>query len=227
MSSIDVVDNYFDHYKLIKYEDSNLENPIELYHKWYDAALELFSHYFQVGDRFYDKFSSVDNSGNGYVLHHNFNTIRSAYIMLSNIIKNKERNSTQQIEEKVFPTGCIWDAWAYMSDLVRSAKHHIILIDNYVDDRVLSLLSKRSYNVSATIHTKYNKQLLTDLIKHNEQYPAIELIQLPQKSHDRFFIIDDKVFLLGASLKDIGTGLCAIIEMHIKPEKILDLLKNV
>ena len=174
MSSIDDVDTYFDHYKLIKYEDSILEDPIKLYHKWYDAALELFSHYFQVGDRFYDKFSSVDNSGNGYVLHHNFNTIRSAYIMLSNIIKNKERNSTQQIEEKVFPTGCIWDAWAYMSDLVRSAKQQIILIENYVDDCVLPLLTKHSDTVSATIHTRYNKQLLTDLIKHNKQYPAIE-----------------------------------------------------
>jgi hypothetical protein len=226
MSSIDVIDNYFDHYKLIKYEDSNLEEPIKLYHKWYDAALELFTHYFQAGDRFYDKFSSVDNSGNGFVLHQNFNAVRGAYIVLSNLIKNKEPKSTQQIIEKVFATGSVWDAWAYMSDLVRSAKQRIILIDNYVDDRVLSLLLKRSDNVSATIHTRYNKQLLTDLTKHNEQYHAIELIQLPQKSHDRFLIVDDKIFLLGTSLKDIGTGLCAIIEMHIKPEIILDLLKN-
>ena len=88
MNSIDIIDNYFEHYKLIKYEDSNLEEPIELYHKWYDAALELFTHYFQAGNKFYDKFSSVDNSGNGFVLHQNFNAVRGAYIVLSNKIKS-------------------------------------------------------------------------------------------------------------------------------------------
>ena len=88
MVTIDIVDNYFDHYKRIKYDNSNLADSIELYHTWYDSALEFFSHYFQPGNAFYDKFASVDNSGNGYVLHNNFNSIRSAYIVLANIIKN-------------------------------------------------------------------------------------------------------------------------------------------
>ena len=129
------------------------------------------------------------------------------------------------LPEQIFQTGCVWDAWTYVSDLVRSAKKRIVLIDNYVDDRVLSLLSKRGDRVSATIHTRYNEPFLTDLDKHNEQYPAIEFIQLSHKNHDRFLIIDDKVHFLGASLKDMGAGLCAISEMTTAPEKILELLK--
>ena len=129
------------------------------------------------------------------------------------------------LPEQVFPTGCIWDAWTYISDLVRSARQRIVLIDNYVDDRVLSMLTKRADDVSATIHTRYNEQFLTDLRKHNIQYPEIKFIQLPHRNHDRFLIIDDKVYLLGASLKDIGSGLCAVTEMTIAPETILGLVK--
>ena len=87
------------------------------------------------------------------------------------------------------------------------------------------MLTKRADGVSATIHTRYNEQLLTDLQKHNTQYPEIKFIQLPHRNHDRFLIIDDKVYLLGASLKDIGSGLYAVTEMTITPETILGLLK--
>ncbi|MBQ3740486.1 MAG: ORF6N domain-containing protein [Bacteroidales bacterium] len=142
------------------------------------------------------------------------------------IIEKIEEISPKPLPEQVFPTGCVWDAWAYVSDLVRSARQRIVIIDNFVDDRVLSMLTKRSVGVSATIHTRYNAQFLTDLKKHNTQYPEIEFIQLPQRNHDRFLIIDDKVYLLGASLKDIGTGLCAVAEMEIAPEVILELLKH-
>ena len=129
------------------------------------------------------------------------------------------------LPEQVFPTGCVWDAWTYISDLVRSARQRIVLIDNYVDDRVLSMLTKREDGVSATIYTRHNEQFLTDLKKHNAQYPEIKFIQLPRRNHDRFLIIDDKVYLLGASLKDMGAGLCAVAEMAIAPETILGLLK--
>ena len=87
------------------------------------------------------------------------------------------------------------------------------------------MLTKRADGVTATIHTRYSEQFLTDLKKHNEQYPAIEFIQLPHRHHDRFLIIDDKVHFLGTSVKDMGTGLCAVTEMEIKPEMVLDLLK--
>ncbi|MCR5014663.1 MAG: hypothetical protein K6A28_07830, partial [Bacteroidales bacterium] len=136
-----------------------------------------------------------------------------------------EEQSPKILPEQVFPTGCVWDAWSYISDLVRCAKHRIILIDNFVDDRVLSMLTKRHDDVLATIHTRYNEQFLIDLKKHNTQYPEIRFIQLPQRNHDRFLIIDEKVYLLGASLKDIGTSLCAVTEMSINPNIILDLLK--
>jgi len=141
------------------------------------------------------------------------------------ILDKMEENSPKLITENIFPTGCVWDAWTYVSDLVRSAQHRIVLIDNFVDDRVLSMLTKRTEGVTATIHTRYSEQFFTDLKKHNEQYPMIDFIQLPHRHHDRFLIIDDKVHFLGASVKDMGAGLCAVTEMTISPENILALLK--
>jgi len=144
---------------------------------------------------------------------------------IEQILETIEERTPKLLPEQVFPTGCVWDAWTYISDLVRSARKRIVLIDNFVDDRVLSLFTKRADGVSATIHTRYNEQFLIDLQKHNTQYPEIEFIQLPHRNHDRFLIIDDKVYLLGASLKDMGAGLCAVTEMSITPETILELLK--
>ena len=141
------------------------------------------------------------------------------------ILDRIEDFNPKLLSEQVFPSGCVWDAWTYISGLVRSAQQRIVLIDNYVDDRVLSMFTKRADGVSATIHTRHNEQFLTDLKKHNAQYPEIEFIQLPHRNHDRFLIIDDKVYLLGASLKDMGMGLCAVTEMRIAPEVILGLLK--
>ena len=141
------------------------------------------------------------------------------------LIAKMDDLSPKLLSEQIFNTGCIWDAWAYVSDLVRSAKHRIVLIDNFVDDRVLSLLDKRADHVEATIHSRYYESFQTDLKKHNEQYREIHFLQLPHKNHDRFLIIDDDVYLLGASVKDMGIGLCAITKMMTTPETILDLLK--
>lgn len=141
------------------------------------------------------------------------------------ILDRIENVNPKLLPEQVFPTGCVWDAWTYISDLVRSAQQRIVLIDNYVDDRVLSMFTKRADGVSATIHTRHNEQFLTDLKKHNAQYPEIKFIQLPHRNHDRFLIIDDKVYLLGASLKDMGTGLCAVTEMSIALEVVLRLVE--
>ena len=87
------------------------------------------------------------------------------------------------------------------------------------------LRSQTAVGVTATIHTRYSEQFLTDLKKHNEQYPEITFVQLPHKNHDRFLIIDNKAYLLGASVKDIGTGLCAVTELVASPETILEMLK--
>lgn len=127
--------------------------------------------------------------------------------------------------EQIFATGCVWDAWDYVSQLIRSAKERIVLIDNFVDERVLTLLTKRNVGVPATIHSRYTEQFKLDLDKHNTQYEAIEFIQLPHKSHDRFLIIDNDVYLLGASVKDMGTTLCAITKMEVSPTILLALLK--
>ena len=141
------------------------------------------------------------------------------------LLDKMDKQSPKLLPEQIFATGCVWDAWTYVSDLVRSAKHRIVLIDNFVDDRVLSLLDKRADHVEATIYSRYYESFQTDLKKHNEQYREIHFLQLPHKNHDRFLIIDDDVYLLGASVKDMGIGLCAITKMQTTPETILDLLK--
>ena len=144
---------------------------------------------------------------------------------INTILSKMDEQSPKLLPEQIFATGCVWDAWTYVSDLVRSAKQRIVLIDNFVDDRVLSLLDKRADDVSATIHSRYYEQFQVDLKKHNEQYPAIDFVQLPQKNHDRFLIIDDDVYLLGASVKDMGIGMCAVTKMEVSPETVLGLLK--
>ena len=107
--------------------------------------------------------------------------------------------------EGIFYDGQIFDAYKFVSDIIKSAKESIILIDNYIDESVLTLLSKRKKEVKATIYTNsISKQLKLDLIKFNAQYPKIELL-LFTKSHDRFLIIDNStVYHIGASLKDLG-----------------------
>ena len=136
-----------------------------------------------------------------------------------------EEHSPKLLPEQIFATGCVWDAWAYVSDLVRSAKKRIVLIDNFVDDRVLSLLDKRADGVEATIYSRYYEPFQTDLKKHNEQYREVLFVQLAQKNHDRFLIIDDDAYLLGASVKDMGIGMCAVTKMLVSPETILQLIK--
>lgn len=144
---------------------------------------------------------------------------------IDTILDKMEEKQPALLPEQIFASGCVWDAWAYVSDLIRTATKSVTLIDNFVDDRVLSLLSKRADGVSATIHTRYTEQMQTDLKKHNEQYPEITFIQLPHRNHDRFLIIDDTVYLLGTSLKDMGLSLCAITKLMVSPETILSLLK--
>ena len=144
---------------------------------------------------------------------------------IEHILTKMEESSPKLLPEQIFQTGCVWDAWAFVSDLVRSAQQRIELIDNFVVDRVLSLLMKRGKGVSATIHSRFTKDFLTDLEKHNTQYDEVKFVQLPHKNHDRFLIIDDSVYLLGASVKDMGNGLCAVTKLQALPETILGMLK--
>lgn len=142
------------------------------------------------------------------------------------LLDRMDKQSPKLLPEQIFATGCVWDAWTYASDLVRSAEQRIVLIDNFVDDRVLSLMDKRADNVEATIYSRYYEPFLVDLKKHNEQYREIKFVQLPQKNHDRFLIVDDDAYLLGASVKDMGAGMCAVTKMTVSPELILGLLRK-
>ena len=114
-------------------------------------------------------------------------------------------SGTAKPRQGIFYDGQIFDAWLFVSDLVKSATHSLVLIDNYVDESVLNLLGKRNSNASATIYTqKISNQLRLDIEKYNQQYPVIELKEFKQ-SHDRFLIIDNTdVYHFGASLKDLG-----------------------
>ena len=119
--------------------------------------------------------------------------------------------------EGIFYDGQIFDAYVFVSDLVKSARQRIVLIDNYVDESVLLLLSKRAPGVSAEIRTgRMPEQLRLDIQKHNSQYPPIAIIQT-QNIHDRFLIVDDVVYHIGASLKDLGKKLFAFSKMGISP----------
>src|SRR3989344_8432187 len=126
-------------------------------------------------------------------------------------------------EKGIFFDGQIFDAYKFVSDLVRAAHNSIVLIDNYIDDSVLTLFSKRNKNVHVTIFTKeISKQLSLDLVKYNSQYPSIELKEFKQ-SHDRFLIIDNKeVYHFGASLKDLGKKWFAFSKFDKDAFKLLD-----
>ena len=104
----------------------------------------------------------------------------------------------------IFYDGQVFDAYRFVSDLMRKAKLSVVLIDNYVDDTVLTLLDKRGDGVTATIYTqRISNQFKLDVDRHNTQYPHIEIKQF-NKAHDRFLLIDDEVYHIGASIKDLG-----------------------
>ena len=116
----------------------------------------------------------------------------------------KRLDESIQPKQGIFFDGQVFDAYHFASDLIRKAKKSIILIDNYVDDTVLTLLDKRKSAVKATIYTQHiSHQFQLDIDRHNSQYPAIQIERF-NKAHDRFLLIDEKVYHIGASLKDLG-----------------------
>ncbi|MCM2283704.1 MAG: ORF6N domain-containing protein [Desulfobacula sp.] len=132
------------------------------------------------------------------------------------------------IEEKsvppkqgIFFDGQVFDAYAFVCNLIRSARHRIILIDNYVDESVLLLLTKRKVEVSVQLLTKsISRQLAQDVAKFNAQYPAIEVLEF-KLAHDRFLIIDDDIYHIGASLKDLGKKWFAFSKMEMQAIEML------
>jgi len=126
-------------------------------------------------------------------------------------------------KQGVFFEGQIFDAYSFISRLIRKATRCVVLFDNYVDETVLTLLDKRQSGVSATVYTKQiNKQLQLDIARHNSQYEPIEIMPF-NKAHDRFLVIDDSVYHIGASLKDLGKKWFAFSLMNdISPRDLIE-----
>ena len=121
----------------------------------------------------------------------------------------------------IFYDGQIFDAYTFINDRIREATTRIILIDNYIDDSVLTMLTKRADKVAATIYTKKpSVQLQLDIQKHNAQYPPIEIVEF-DRSHDRFLCIDETVYHLGASIKDLGKRWFAFNRMEMSSSELL------
>lgn len=127
-------------------------------------------------------------------------------------------------KEGILFDGQIFDAYVFVCDLVKRAKKQIVLIDNYIDESVLTLLDKRKPGVLATIYTKrVDSQLQLDIERHNDQYAPIDVRQA-SRIHDRFMVIDDTLYHIGASIKDLGLKLFAFSKMETSPEVILNSL---
>ena len=164
--------------------------------------------------------------------------INQQMLAMEERIDRKINNHTEQIhdlQEKVnffvrtslpphqgiFYDGQIFDAYTFINDRIREATTRIILIDNYIDDSVLTMLAKRADKVTATIYTKKpTAQLQLDIQKHNAQYPPID-IHIFDRSHDRFLCIDETVYHLGASIKDIGKKWFAFNRMEMPTSELL------
>ena len=135
--------------------------------------------------------------------------------------------TSQNPREGIFFDGQIFDAYTLICDFVRSANKRIIIVDNYIDDSVLHQLDKRSSSVEAVIYTSsVNKTLQQDLERHNAQYSPIK-VRTYKKAHDRFLIIDDIVYHIGASFKDLGKKLFAFSKMEaISADELIKHLNN-
>jgi hypothetical protein len=166
----------------------------------------------------------------GYALNQRMDSIENKYESLNKEVKQISLQlKTQELPNHgIFFEGQIFDAYVFVADIIKKAKTDIILIDNYVDETVLTLLAKRPKNVTSTIYTKsIGKQLQLDLDKHNSQYPPIALKTFAH-SHDRFLIIDRKaLYHLGASLKDLGKKWFAFSKMDTLTADVLAKLKDV
>ena len=161
---------------------------------------------------------------NGYSINQRFDYIERRLTATEQKIDFFVRSSLPPVEG-IFYDGQIFDAYAHIISLIKQAKHSIVLIDNYIDENTLIMLSKRNTSVSATIYTRQlSQQQQLDLQRHNQQYPPIT-VNACQHNHDRFLIIDDAVYIFGASLKDAGKKLFAYIRMQ--ETSATELLNNI
>ena len=166
-------------------------------------------------------------------------SINQRFLEMENRIDNRFHRQQKQIDdltdkvdfiisssikprEGIFFDGQIWDAHNFATDFIREAKERVILIDNYIDNTVLTQLDNRNQGVKAVVYTgKINPQLKLDIERHNQQSPVIEVRKV-RNVHDRFIIIDNDLYHLGASLKDLGKKLFAFVKMETSPDFLLE-----
>ena len=161
----------------------------------------------------------------GYSINQRFERLEQRVAETENIIDFFVRTSLPPVEG-IFYDGNMLEPFGFVNGLIRSAKRCIVLIDNYVDETVLLQLAERSKEVSAEIYTqKVSPSFVEALKKHNAQFEAIEL-HVFAKSHDRFLIIDDNVYHIGASLKDLGKRWFAFSKMEIPANEIIGRLNS-
>ncbi len=160
----------------------------------------------------------------GYSVNRRLTELEKTVALHSEKIDFFVRTSLPPVEG-IFYNGQIFDAYKFATDLIKTARKSLLLIDNYVDESVLLMLSKRSAGVSAIIYTqRITPQLQLDLDRHNDQYPPID-IRTYRDSHDRFLIIDDTdIYHIGASLKDLGKKMFAFSKLEIPATAITNLL---
>ena len=160
----------------------------------------------------------------GYVVNQRITALEHQVANLTEKVNFFVRSSLPPVEG-IFYDGQIFDAYVQIASLIKQAKRSIVLVDNYIDETTLTMLCKRDANVSATIYTRQlSQQQQLDVQRHNQQYPPIA-VNYCQRNHDRFLIIDDVVYLFGASLKDAGKKLFAYIKMQ--ETSASELLNNV
>jgi hypothetical protein len=165
----------------------------------------------------------------GYAINQRVNRIENNLENLSNEVNkiSLQLKTNELPTQGIFFEGQLFDAYVFANDLIKSASKSIILIDNYIDESILLMLSKRNPSCNATIYTqKLTAQLHLDLAKHNEQYPRIDIKTL-KTSHDRFLILDRKeVYHIGASLKDLGKKWFGFSKLNEFLPTILEKLNN-
>lgn len=184
-------------------------------------AFVIMRHHLMVSDaQIFRRFENIEQ--NQMLL---FNQLSVTNNRIDEVFRRLD-NGLAAPSQGIFFDGQVFDALRFVSDLIRSAKQRVILFDNYVNDATLALLDKRADEVEAVIYTKnVTSNLSTDMLKHDTQYSPIEVHEFAH-AHDRFLCIDDTVYHIGASLKDLGKKWFAFSRMEITASMLLDKVKK-
>lgn len=182
-------------------------------------AFNAMRHFLHSNAQVFQRLETLEH--NNLLLH---NHISETDKKIDEVLTRLDNKEPEPIEGFFFD-GQIFDAYTLISDLVRKAKTRVILIDNYVDDRILKVLDKRAVGVTATIYTDpRHSHIQNDLRKHNAQYPVIDMYNC-SNVHDRFLIIDNVIYFIGGSIKDLGKKIVAFSQMHQNPDDILSKIR--